>query len=395
VRLKLLVDSAEFWTSLQGDIASSRSHVYVQALSFEGDTTGRDLARVLLEAPAPDRRVVVDSYTKYDQADKFLYYPPHLFDPSLWRLVRDTRRMFDGMRAGGVEVRFTNPVGFLLRRFPQRNHKKLALVDGRVAYIGGINFADLNFHWRDMMLRIEDPGIVAALQADFLSTWRGRHLSAAWSFDGLELHVLDGRSNPDHFAAVFDLVERAKERIYVESPALTQPFVGRLLAARRRGVPVTVMSPARNNWRVIEDYMNWLAATSPLDIRLYQDRLTHLKAMLVDDHSLVMGSANFDPWSHWFQQEYLAVVTDPGVLSDFRERVIASGLQGSLAAARTAPRLKERLAGPLLRALEAASLLVCGGERIWRGWRGGEGPRVERWLSPQPVGETQHEGGGD
>jgi len=392
LRLKLLVDSAEFWTSLERDISSARSHVYVQALSFEGDATGQRLARALLEAPAPDRRVVVDSYTKHDQADKFLYYPPHLFDRSLWRLVGETRRMFRDMRADGVQVRFTNPVGFLLLRFPLRNHKKLALVDGRVAYIGGINFADLNFQWRDMMLRIEDPAVVGALQADFLSTWRGRHLSGTWSFDGLELHVLDGRSNPDHFATVLDLVARAKEEIYVESPALTQPFVAPLLAARRRGVAVTVMSSARNNWRLIEDYMNWLAARSDLDIRFYQGRLTHLKGMLVDGHSLVMGSANFDPWSHWFQQEYVAVVTDPGVLADFQERVIPSGLQGSLPAARTAPRLRERLAGPQLWALELASLLVCGGERIWR--RGERGPGKGR-LSPQPVRETQHQAGGD
>jgi cardiolipin synthase len=395
MRLKLLVDSAEFWCHLQRDVASSRSHVYVQALTFEGDATGKAVARALLQAPAPNRRVVVDNYTKHDQSDRFLYYPPHLFDRGLWRLVRETEQMFEQLEAGGVQVQFTNPVGFLLRRFPVRNHKKLALVDGRVAYIGGINFADLNFLWRDMMLRIEDPEIVATLQEDFLSTWQGRHLSGVWSFDGLELHILDGRSNADHFTVVFDLIAGARERIYVESPALTQPFVDHLRAACGRGVAVTVLSPGDNNWGVIEDYMNWLAATSDLEIRFYQGRLTHLKAMLVDDRTLIMGSANFDPWSHWFQQEHLAVVTDPEIVTDFRERVIASGLRDSVPAARAPIGLKERLAGPQLRLLEALSLLLNGGGPGRRPQLSRERLPVEAGLSPQPPAEAQHEGSGD
>jgi cardiolipin synthase len=245
------------------------------------------------------------------------------------------------------------------------------------------------------MLRIEDPEIVATLQEDFLSTWQGRHVSGEWSFDGLELQILDGPSNPDRFERVLELIECARERIYVEGPALTQPFVDPLLAARRRGVAVTVMTPRDNNWGVIEDYMRWLAATSDLEIRFYQGRLTHLKAMLVDDRWLVMGSANLDPWSYWFQQEYLAVVTDPEVLRDFRERVIASGLQGSIAATRGAPGIMERLARPQLRVLEALSLVLNGrweGRRRRLGWRR---LPIEAGRSTQPVAEAQNEASGD
>jgi phosphatidylserine/phosphatidylglycerophosphate/cardiolipin synthase-like enzyme len=158
---------------------------------------------------------------------------------------------------------------------------------------------------------------------------------------------------------------------------------------------VTVVTPGQNNWSVIEDYMRWLAATSELEIRFYQGRLTHLKAMLIDDRCLIMGSANFDPWSHWFQQEHLAVVTDPEILNDFRERVIAPGLRGSIAAPGVAAGIKERLAGPQLRVLEALSLLVSWGREGWRPRLGRRRLPVKAGLPPQPIAEAKNEGGGD
>lgn len=391
MRLELQVDAAEFWPSLERDIAGARRHVYVQALSFEGDTAGQGLARALASSPAPDRRVVVDHYTRWDLADKFLYYPPHLFDGSLRALARRTRRMFEEMRATGVAVRFTNPVGLLLHRFPLRNHKKLALVDDRVAYLGGINFADHNFHWRDMMLRIEDPGVAAFLKEDFLTTWARGNRSIARRFGGIELHVLDGRENGASFERVFDLIDGARERIYVESPAVTEPFVSRLRRARARGVQVTVVTPEVNNWGVIKQYMTWLAAASDLDVRFYRGRLTHLKAMLVDDRCLVMGSANLDLWSYDFQQEYLVLVTESAIIEAFTRRVLGEGMKSTIAADGARLGLRERMAPFHLRWLGLMAHLVTG---RWPGRpSGARRIPVEAGLAPQPVAEQQHEAG--
>lgn len=393
MRLELQVDAAEFWPSLEKDIAGSQHHVYVQALSFEGDTAGRGLAEALGASAAPDRRVIVDHYTRWDLADKFLYYPPHLFDGSLRALARRTRRMFDEMRTAGVAVRLTNPVGFLFHRFPLRNHKKLALIDDRVAYVGGINFSDHNFRWRDMMLRIEDPGVAAFLKEDFLATWAGHPRSVKQRFGPIELHGLDGRENGASFERVFDLIDTARERIYVESPAVMEPFVSRLRQARGRGVAVTVVTPEINNWGVIKEYMTWLAATSELDVRFYRGRLTHLKAILVDDRCLVMGSANLDLWSYEFQQEYMAFVTDPAIIESFTRRVVGEGLKSTVGADGGRLGFRERLAPLHLRWLGLMAHLITG---RWPGRRSGaRGVPVEARLAPQPIAEKQHDAGGN
>jgi cardiolipin synthase len=155
--MRLLVDAPEFWSALREDLAAARHEVFAQMLTFEADSAGRALADALLACRAPDRRLVVDSHSRHIVSDKLVCHPKHLLDRGLRREVRETRRTIAELRAAGVPVRYVNPLGPLLVRFPVRNHKKLAVVDGRAAYLGGINFSDHNFAWHDVMLRIDDP----------------------------------------------------------------------------------------------------------------------------------------------------------------------------------------------------------------------------------------------
>ena len=329
MRIRLLVDSGEFCRRLKEDVDAARGYVFAQALSFEGDAAGQGMAELLLSCGAPDRRVLIDSFTRHVVNDRFLWTPRNLLDRGLRAEARETRRMIDRLRSRGVAVRFTNPAGPLFMRFPARNHKKLVAIDGRVAYLGGINFSDHNFLWHDLMLRIEDPDLVGFLREDFESTWNGRHRKARQAFPGIVLHSLDGASNEDAFAPVLALIDGARVSLYVECPYLTSPFCGRLAEARRRGVAVTVVTPERNNWGLCRDAMVWHAARSGFDVRFYRDRMTHMKAMLVDGRVLVVGSANFDVWSYRFQQEFLACVTDGKVIEDFRKRVMEEDLRRS------------------------------------------------------------------
>jgi cardiolipin synthase len=356
--LELLVDAAEFWPRLAADLAAARERAYVQALSIEGDATGWALARALIGSPARDKRLIADRYVFYNLADRWVHAPGNLLDPALRALLRGTRRMFASLEAGGVRVHLTNPAGFLLTRAAVRNHKKLALIDDRAAYLGGINFADHNFRWRDLMLRSDDPDLAVFLRDDFLAGFEGRHLPARAHFDGLELHVLDGRSNEARFERVLDLVERAREGIYAECSYVTAPFVEALVRAAARGVAVTVVTPEHNNWPEVKDLMRWLAAHSPVDVRFYAPRLTHMKAMLIDGTTLVTGSANFDIWSYRFQQEYLAVVTDAGVVSEFRRRVVPEGVAGSRPCPRGPLDRRARLAAAKLRWIERVTLAL-------------------------------------
>jgi cardiolipin synthase len=360
VKLELLLDAAEFWPRAAADVASARERVLVQALPFEGDAAGRSAAAAVAASPARDRRVLVDSFTRHVVSDRLVWSPRGLLDPAVRAEARATRLMLEGLARAGAPVRFTGPLGPFLSRAPARDHKKLVLVDDRIAYVGGINFSDHNFAWRDLMLRIESPEAARFFVEDFERTWAGRPAAASLALPGLELHALDGRRNEATLdAVVLSRVDAARRRIHVECAYVTSPFLGRLVAAARRGVAVTVVTPEANNWGLVRDLLSWPKATGPVDVRLYCGRMTHMKALLVDDEALCLGSANFDIWSYHFQSEYLALVTDLSVIADFRRRVMVEGLARALPVQRPIGRLRGGLARAALRGLEAGALHLC------------------------------------
>jgi cardiolipin synthase len=359
--LRLLIDATEFWPAAEADIASARESVYVQALTFENDGAGGALARALLASAAPDRRVRVDHHSRHVVSDKLWYHPKHLFDAGLHAEVRATRQMVGDFAARGIDFAYVSPPGPFLRRVPFRNHKKLIAVDGRVAYIGGINFGDHNYSWHDLMIRIEDPEIAAFLSEDFRWTCVGTDQATTRRFPGLELHVLNGCWNERQFEVVLGQIASARDTIYIQSPYIGPPFSEELARASRRGVDVTVVTPAANNWGVCQDHIVWKAAGSRLKLQYYTGRMTHMKAMLVDGRTLVTGSANFELWSYHFQQEYLAVITDTAVVAAFARRVVAEDARRCVPVTATVGPLRGRFADLRLRLLEEGAFALCGG----------------------------------
>jgi len=329
MKAELLVDFKEFWTRLREDIRSAGKSVFVQTFALEGDAIGRQLADELLLAQAPDRRILADSFTRIVLSDRFRYSPVALFDRELREEARQTVEMRRNLGQGGVQIRFTNPLGLTPRRMLSRNHKKLILIDDTTAYVGGINFSEHNAAWHDMMLRIEDAAAVQFLREDFLATWNGEDRVAHAAFHDIEFLTTDGRSNRAVFQRVFDLIDDARQTIFVESPYVTFPFYERLREASRRGVRVTVVTPEKNNWRFFRNYARLESARSGIDLRLYKGRMSHLKAMLIDDEYLIAGSTNFDYLSYRIHQELIAIITIPAVIGDFGRRVMMPDLADS------------------------------------------------------------------
>jgi len=323
---ELLVDFGEFWTRLSEDIRAAQQSVFVQTFAFEGDKVGKRLSEALLSSTASDKRILADSFTRVVLSDRFRYSPANLFDDELLHEARETAAMMKRLDAGGVAIRFTNPYGLAPRKLLSRNHKKLIVIDNRVAYFGGINFSEHNAAWHDMMLRVEDESLVRFLREDFLATWIGRDRVAQQQFDGVELFTLDGRTNRDAFQRVLNLIDGARQSIFVESPYITFPFYERLRAATRRGATVKIVTPRQNNWRFFANYARLESARSEIDLRLFKGGMSHLKAMLIDDQYLIAGSSNFDYLSYRIHQELLAVITAPELLTDFRERVMVPDL---------------------------------------------------------------------
>jgi cardiolipin synthase len=328
--MELLVDFQQFWERLRADILAARESVLIQTFALEGDSVGRRLSAALQSSAAREKKILADSFTRIVLNDRFKYSPANLFDAELRDEARATAAMIDALRAEGVQIKFTNPYGITPRSLLSRNHKKLIIIDDVAAYIGGINFSEHNAAWHDMMIRIDDPSAVEFLRHDFDATWGGRDRLASESFENVELATLDGRANRLAFARIIDLIDRAEESIFVESPYITFPFYERLREASQLGIDVKIVTPQANNWSYFANYARLESAASNINLRFYQG-MTHLKAMLIDNKYLVAGSSNFDYLSYRLYQEIVAVISDPQLIEDFRARVLLPDLAKSLA----------------------------------------------------------------
>ncbi|MCY4645616.1 MAG: phosphatidylserine/phosphatidylglycerophosphate/cardiolipin synthase family protein [Gammaproteobacteria bacterium] len=331
-RAEVLVDSEAVWASVQADLAAAREYAFIQTYSFEGDWVGTALSDALLDAPAPDRRLLVDSYTRANQNDRWIALPGTLFDPAFRAEVRNTGRLVRLLRAGGVGVRFGRPFGILGQHFLNRDHKKLILFDDRVSYIGGINFSEHNFAWHDLMVRVEDADVACFLRRDFESSWEGRSERGRASFPEreLDLHLLPGAGNRAEYRDLLGLIDAAERSIDVISPYVSPPFTDHLAAAAARGIRVRIVTPRSNNKAYLQKYLLAMAARAGFEVWLFEGGMIHMKCMLIDDGTLVTGSSNFDLMSYnGFLAEIVAVFRSREVIEAFRRGVLEPDLRAS------------------------------------------------------------------
>ena len=383
--IQLKVDSTEFWTSLKQDIAEAQDYVYVQTLSFEGDRAGKGLTEALLSTAAADKRITVDSFSKVIINDKFIQAPTHIFDRELHREVADTAQMMQDLAEGDVQVKYTNPVGLFFHKILARNHKKLIVIDDRITYIGGINFSEHNFEWHDLMIRLDDPTIAQFAKQDFLNTWSAKDFAGIHKFNLADFYMFDGRHNQPIWDEVFKLLDNAETEITIQSPYFSFPFYEKIGSLTRKGVKVTYITPESNNRKILDGYNRWECQQHNIDLRLYRGRMTHLKSILIDDKYLLLGSANFDFVSYYFDAEIVAVIQDPAVIAEFKRRIVDVDLRNTIPHEEKVPDWKGKsLKFVLKRILQLAQILDSLGrdrEAYPEGYRDRQ-PRSQRQEMP-------------
>ena len=126
-----------------------------------------------------------------------------------------------------------------------------------------------------------------------------------------------------------DLIHNHYKKIYVISPYITFPFSQKLIEVSNIGTEVVLITPENNNKRFIKNYILWEFANTNIKVKLYQKNMSHLKAMIIDDEFLIIGSSNFDLISYRIQKEIVAVITDRTVIAEFIEKVLQKDLENS------------------------------------------------------------------
>lgn len=287
------------------------------------------------------------------------------------------------LRAAGVEVVEALPVGLLralfVRRLDLRNHRKLLLIDGAIAYTGSFNLVDPRRfkrdegvgHWVDVMLRLEGP-TVAALARVFAGDWwlEGQALPAAEALPPANLgpgilQAIPSAPDEQSYIAYDTLIAafyNALESITITTPYFVpdEALLNALLSAARRGVTVRILLPARNDSRLVayaaKAYYQ-LLLDAGIQIHRFRRGLLHSKTVVIDREYALFGTVNMDMRSFYLNMELSLAVYDRttvAAIAQLQEDYLAACQPVSVQGWRRRPGLQRllercvRLLSPLL-----------------------------------------------
>ena len=346
-RVQLLQDGPETYAAMFEAIDEAREHINIESYTVESDGPGAELARRLVRRCADGVKVNL------------------LFDG--FGSLHTSKRYFDALRAAGVTVCEYNPLrrmaNLLSRALHLRDHRKLMVVDGRVAFIGGVNISGVyafgslsgSAHregehdmqaardrgWRDTHVRVEGP-IVAQLQRLYVDHWRRVariDMARSQYFPPLDVagtHQVGvaatdagHRRNP-FYRALLGAIDAAQLRVRATTAYFvpTRRLTRALIRAARRGVQVELMLPGYTDfWAPLYAGRSHYGALLRAGVRVFErhDTLLHAKTCVIDGVWATVGSSNLDWRSMLHNAEANIVILDEDIGTQL-ERVFEDDL---------------------------------------------------------------------
>lgn len=319
-RATLLIDGPATYQAMLEAIAQAQQYVHIETYIFSDDQIGRKIADALLarRQDGVDVRVIFDSFGSRKSDDDF----------------------FSELIASGIEVIEFNPI---VDSNPldanNRDHRKLLIVDGKIAFTGGINFHHLYARasddgprpdplaagWRDTHIAIEGPA-ATAFDRIFMENWRAEGGENPDTTSGNEspeevgndvVAALQAKGGDEEksaiFAAYLEAMSLARERIWITQAYFSpdEEFTDLLKSAARRGVDVQIIVPGFSDTNVVvhasrSRYGDMLKH----GIKLYETTTTvlHAKTAVIDSIWSTVGSSNLDYRSFLHNDEVNAVI---------------------------------------------------------------------------------------
>jgi len=321
---QLLIDGDATFDSILEGIDAAEKYILFQFFILKDDEIGRQVKDHLVARAKEGVRV----YVLYDEIGSHAL-------PEAYK---------DELRQAGAEIYDFHTRKGARNRFQLnfRNHRKIVVVDGRAAWIGGHNVGDEYLgrdpkfgHWRDAHIRIVGPAATVS-QISFVEDWywaTETHLAdlnwePAPAEDGNQrvLIVPTGPADPLETAGLMfhHAINSAQKRIWIASPYFVpdDAVLSALQLAGLRGADVRILIPDTPDHLLV-----YLAAFSYFDeasktgVRVfrYTDGFPHQKVMLVDDSVATVGTANFDNRSFRLNFEVTAIVSDAGFAGEVEQ----------------------------------------------------------------------------
>jgi cardiolipin synthase len=316
----LLIDGEATFDSILTGLSRAEKYILLQFYMIHDDDIGRRVQEALIERAEAGGSV----YVLYDESGS--QGLPKSYVSSL--------------REAGIRVSSFRPTQGFGNRFQLnfRNHRKIVVVDGKTAWVGGHNVGDEylgrdpDFHpWRDTHVRIEGP---AALQLQAVVVgdwyWATRELpNLTWKAvpsEDSNTPVMVLPSAPSERLETAGLMfttalHSAKHRIWISAPYFVpdEAVMKALELAALRGVDVRVITTGKpDSWPVYLAAFYYISKLRDLGIRFYAytPGFLHEKVMLIDDEFSTVGTANFDNRSFRLNFEVTAIIADPAFAAD-------------------------------------------------------------------------------
>jgi cardiolipin synthase len=311
--VELLINAERAYPRMLEAIKTAKHSILFQFYIFREDAIGNEFAKLLMKKASEGVKV----YFLCDNIGSRL-----------------NSKFIKKLEAHGISVRLFRSwkVWNSQVQVNFRNHRKVLVVDGSVAFVGGINIGDDYLGrckdigpWRDTHLRMTGPAALAT-QVSFTKDWywvTGEIPDVSWTphptpskgAEVLVLHTGPADEKEICLLAHIGLINTAIRRVWIATPYFVLPegLANALILASLRGVDVQVLLPSYSDSRLVmyasEVYVEKLLAAG-IKFSKYLPGFLHQKVMLVDDDIGVVGSINLDSRSIFINFEIMAIVHD-------------------------------------------------------------------------------------
>ena len=337
-RTGLLQDGKATYEAMFAAIAGAKDHINMETYIIEDDETGKRFADALIEK----QRQGVQVNFIYDSVGS----------------NKTPKEFFKRMSDSGIAVLEYNPINPLTAKagwdVNQRDHRKLLIADGQIAFLGGVNISSVYSGssgssgsspdrraaskrteqpeepqppWRDTHLSVEGP-VVAHFQKLFLATWesqKGKPLEQRrylpdLTATGKEVVRAIGSSPDDGYnliyATLISAIRNAESTVYITNAYFVpdSQFLAALKGAAQRGVDVKLILPSKtDSWLVLNAGRSYYSDLLESGVKIYErrDQLLHAKTVVIDGVWSTVGSTNLDWRSFLHNQEVNAVILGP------------------------------------------------------------------------------------
>ncbi|WP_248761581.1 cardiolipin synthase [Paenibacillus sp. ATY16] len=325
-QVKVLTNGRETFASILEEMKKANHHIHLDYYTIRDDGIGREFLDIL----TAKAEAGVEVRVLYDGIGS----------------VKLSKRYVRELKRSGVQASCFSPPGAALlnRLLNSRNHSKIAVIDGRVGFVGGINIGDeylgkdkkLGF-WRDTQLRLEGDAVYF-LQELFMKDWElavkerlpvnAGYMPEHDPDEALQEPVLIVSSGPDRsgepiLETAFAAVKAARTSVYISTPYFIpdESLLAVLGSAAKSGVDVRLIIPGIPDTKlVLRATLSFVERMLEAGVRVYryQKGFIHAKVMIVDELLAVVGTANMDMRSFHSNFEQNAVLFDAGTIKHLK-----------------------------------------------------------------------------